>query len=202
MIADRVHRKDTFAHSAVTDNSGGQTVHQVRTSHSTSVDSDDVVQCIEDRALSFQGYDISRSQLEPLQLVKYGAGEQYHFHTDWFTNPSHATAAYGGNRASSFFAYVLVTNDTTGGGTNFPRIPAPKDDRWCSVIDCDEPWENGVTFRPKEGNAVYWDNLFSDGTGDERTLHAGLPLTTGTKIGMNIWTRQGILSEDIRTGAT
>lgn len=136
--------------------------------------------------------------MEPLQLVKYGVGEQYKFHTDWFTNPDNAIASVGGNRISSFFAYVYVSNDTTGGGTNFPILDAPKDERWCRVLDCDEPYENGVTFRPIEGNAVYWENLFPNGVGDERMLHAGLPVTTGQKIGMNIWTRQAPLSEDIR----
>jgi len=172
----------------------------VRTSQSTNVPRDAVVRCIESRALAFQGYDTPRSHLEPLQLVKYGPSERYHFHTDWFTDPGHAAAAAGGNRVSSFFAYVHVANDTTGGGTNFPHLDAPSDDRWCDagIVDCDEMWDSGVTFRPVEGNAVYWENLLPDGRGDERTLHAGLPVTGGGKIGMNIWTRQMPLDEKIR----
>ncbi|KAJ9149890.1 2OG-Fe(II) oxygenase superfamily protein [Pleurostoma richardsiae] len=189
--------KDTFSHSAVA-SSGGQTIHSVRTSQSTSVARDAVVRCIEDRALAFQGYDTPRSYLEPLQLVRYAPGERYHFHTDWFTDPAHAVAALGGNRVSSFFAYVAVAPGTTGGGTGFPLVEAPRDERWCSVVDCDVPWEEGVTFRPVEGNAVYWENLLPDGRGDQRTLHAGLPVTSGGKIGMNIWTRQAPLSEQVR----
>jgi prolyl 4-hydroxylase len=159
-----------------------------------------VVRCIEERALLFQGFDIPRTHLEPLQLVKYGAGQHYHFHTDWYPDPAHAVAEMGGNRLSSIFAYVHVANDTTGGGTNFPLVDAPRDDRWCRMkyVDCDEPWENGVTFRPIEGNAVFWQNLHPNGVGDDRTLHAGLPVTSGGKIGMNIWTRQAPLSQDIR----
>ncbi len=114
---------------------------------------------------------------------------------------------------SSFFAYVAVAggNETvnaeemggdgrkiTGGGTNFPMLDAPRDGAWCEYVDCDEPWENGVTFRPVEGNAVYWENLLPDGRGDPRTLHAGLPVTSGWKVGMNIWTRQAQLGEDVR----
>jgi prolyl 4-hydroxylase len=162
---------------------------------------DAVVRCIEERALAFQGFDTPRSHLEPLQLVKYGLGEHFHFHTDWYTDPSLASPSFGGNRLSSFFAYVNVANGTTtGGGTNFPVLDAPGDDRWCSLgfVDCDEEWERGVTFRPVEGNAVFWQNLLPDGSGDPRTLHAGLPVTSGGKIGMNIWTRQAPLSEDIR----
>lgn len=193
-----IRSKDSFAHSGVTGQGGEHTIHSVRTSQSTSVSRDDVVRCIEDRALAFQGHDIPRTHVEPLQLVKYGIGERYHFHTDWFTDPSYATAALGGNRVSSFFAYVHVSNDTSGGGTNFPLLNAPRSDKWCDVVDCDEPYDNGVTFRPVEGNAVYWENLFPNGVGDERNLHAGLPVTSGSKIGMNIWTRQAPLGEEIR----
>lgn len=199
---ERIHlqdiTKDSFLHSGVAGAAGEHAINSVRTSQSTSVARDDMVRCIEQRALDFQGYDIPKNHMEPLQLVKYGIGEQYRFHTDWFTNPALATADIGGNRISSFFAYVHVSNDTTGGGTNFPILDAPRDEKWCKVLDCDEPYENGVTFRPTEGNAVYWENLFPNGVGDERTLHAGLPVTTGQKIGMNIWTRQAPLSEEIR----
>lgn len=179
------------------DASGGKTTHQVRTSQSTSLWRDDIVRCIEERAVAFQGYSVPKSHVEPLQLVKYGEGQRYHFHTDWFTDPAHTKASMGGNRQSSFFGYVSAVN-VTGGGTNFPLLDAPQDDRWCSFIDCDEPWENGVTFRPIEGNFVYWENLLYDGSGDPRNLHAGLPVTTGQKVGMNIWTRQAPLSRAIR----
>jgi prolyl 4-hydroxylase len=157
-----------------------------------------VVRCIEERALAFQGFDVPRTHLEPLQLVKYGVGEHYHFHTDWFTDPRYSFSFNGGNRQTSFFVYVHVSNDTSGGGTNFPWVAAPTNERWCKFVECDEQYVNGVTFRPLEGNAVYWENLAPDGVGDRRTEHAGLPVTTGEKIGMNIWTRQAALSEEAR----
>lgn len=226
--------RDTFADSAVADKlkTDGRAIHKVRTSQSTNVPRDKVVQCIEERALLFQGLfgQHQHDRLEPLQLVKYGPAQHYHYHTDWFTDGVHATAAKGGNRVSSFFAYVHVsgTNATEaapeaataaeggqkggrkstgkllGGGTNFPLLTAPAGSEWCTFIDCDEPWERGVTFRPVQGNAVYWDNLLprAEGeatrTGDPRTLHAGLPVVSGEKIGMNIWTREGTVPAAIR----
>jgi prolyl 4-hydroxylase len=155
------------------------------------------VRCIETRALSFQGFDIPRTHLEPLQLGQDTRGETYLHHTDWFEAATQTTAAVGGNRLSSFFVYVAVTN-VTGGGTNFPILDAPRDERWCEFVDCDEPWEKGVTFRPLPGNAVFWQNLHEDGSGDLATIHAGLPVTSGIKLGMNIWTRQGPLDEKFR----
>lgn len=101
---------------------------------------------------------------------------------------------------SSFFAYVRVANGTLGGGTNFPRLVGVDAEGWCEsgVVDCDGEWEGGVTFRPVEGNAVFWENLGDRGEGDERTMHAGLPLVGGEKVGMNIWTREGALGEGVR----
>jgi prolyl 4-hydroxylase len=77
-------------------------------------------------------------------------------------------------------------------------LDAPTNEKWCEYVDCDEPWENGVTFRPRVGNAVFWQNMREDGRGDERTIHAGLPVVSGKKVGMNIWTRQWPLSEEFR----
>ncbi len=178
-----------------------------RTSQSTTLPpSDPVVQCIESRALSFQDPSTPRSHLEPLQLVKYAPTEHYHFHTDWFTSAAHASPEVGGNRVTSFFVYVQVEEGTVGGGTNFPRVDAPTggDGWWCSqgIVDCDEEWESGVTFRPAEGNAVFWANLDEDGRGDERVLHAGLPVVSGGKVGMNIWTREGPVGEGVRGGGS
>jgi prolyl 4-hydroxylase len=158
---------------------------------------DDIVRCIETRALAFQGFDIPRTHLEPLQLVQYAQGETYHHHTDWFEAPERTTAEYGGNRCTSFFVYVATAN-ITGGGTNFPVLDTPRDERWCQFVDCDEPWDHGVTFKPVPGNAVFWQNLLPDGTGAPATLHAGLPVTSGAKLGMNIWTRQAPLSKQFK----
>ena len=47
-----------------------------------------------------------------------------------------------------------------------------------------------VEVLPIVGNAVFWWNLDPDGVGDDDTMHAGTPVINGTKIGLNIWTRE------------
>jgi len=71
---------------------------------------------------------------------------------------------------------------------------------WCRYMDCDEPYENGVTFLPVAGNAIFWTNLLEGGEGDGRVLHAGLPVQSrdGEKVGLNIWTREGGLAAKYR----
>jgi prolyl 4-hydroxylase len=45
----------------------------------------------------------------------------------------------------------------------------------------------GITFKAITGNAVFWQNLDSHGRGYEETYHAGLPVLSGYKVGLNIW---------------
>jgi prolyl 4-hydroxylase len=193
-----------FTSSQIADSSGQQHLASTRKSQSTSLGSDEVVRCIEQRALEFQGFDTKRESLEPLQLVKYGESQEYHSHTDWFTSPAQATAEYGRNRQSSFFVYVHASDDIVGGGTQFPLLDAPEDERWCAYVNCDAEMKDGVVFRPVQGNAVFWRNMKDGGkglVGDRRTVHAGLPVQRGSKIGMNVWTREGVLDEKFRVAA-
>ncbi|KAH7349700.1 oxidoreductase [Plectosphaerella cucumerina] len=188
----------TFARSNVA-SADGDVVSSHRTSSSTTVGSDPVTSCISRRAARFQGLK-PISHLEPIQLVHYSVGEQYHFHTDWFPDDAtietgHAGVPRGGNRVSSFFAYIDASDDIAGGGTHFPKLPAQSGEGWCRFIECDDQWDSGVTFRAVAGNAVYWTNLVTgpDGKpkGDDRVLHAGLPVIRGSKLGMNIWSKEG-----------
>jgi prolyl 4-hydroxylase len=82
---------------------------------------------------------------------------------------------------------IYLDGNCTGGGTNFPRLKTPTDGKWCKFIDCDEPYVNGVTFKPIVGNAIFWENLHPNGSGHKDTWHAGLPVTSGSKTGLNIW---------------
>lgn len=96
-----------------------------------------------------------------------------------------------------------------GGGTEFPLLKARREGEWCRFVECDdgdgggddddglngnsgeekEEEKKGVVFLPRPGNAVYWENFRSDGTGRgyEETWHAGLPVKKGVKVGLNIW---------------
>lgn len=86
---------------------------------------------------------------------------------------------------------VYLDDQCTGGGTEFPRLRHPAGEVWCEFIECGGRAEceddMGVTFKPVKGNAVYWENFRPDGRGYEETWHAGLPVKSGVKIGLNIW---------------
>jgi prolyl 4-hydroxylase len=152
-----------------------------RSSVTAKLERQDAVRCIEERARSFPAYD-STGLIKPLVVQRYGVTNQYKDHYDWFPDGPYID----GNIESTFFVYIQA--NCTGGGTNFPRLKAPEDEKWCEFIDCDEPYDAGITFKPITGNAIFWKNLHPDGHGHKATLHAGLPVTSGMKTGLNIWT--------------
>lgn len=84
---------------------------------------------------------------------------------------------------------VYLKADCEGGGTEFPRISASRGDYWCRFIECQDgsPAQDGVIFKARERAAVFWENFDTQGRGYRETIHAGMPVTRGTKIGLNIW---------------
>ncbi len=43
---------------------------------------------------------------------------------------------------------------------------------------------------PILGSGIFWINLKEDDSGDSRTLHAGMPVGSGSKTGMDIWAKK------------
>jgi prolyl 4-hydroxylase len=160
----------------------------IRNSSKALLPRDNTVQCIEARAREFQGWkpDV---YIERLWSQRYQPGGHYVHHFDW----SGDIVRNGAGRVSTFMVYL--DDECTGGGTEFPRLKRPSGEGWCNFIHCYDDDNHsdhdeevvGVVFKPTKGNAVYWENFRSDGRGYEETWHAGLPVKSGVKVGLNIW---------------
>ncbi|CAI9635341.1 unnamed protein product [Alternaria burnsii] len=171
----------------------------IRNSEKAPLPRSQTVKCIEERARVFQGWR-PYTFIEKLWSQRYGVGGHYTYHYDW------STATKKSGRVSSFMVYLEA--NCTGGGTHFPRLERPKDGSWCQFIECGdgasstdadlsantvedgrpkEDLSKGVIFKPIAGNAVFWENMRGDGSGYAESWHAGLPVTKGVKIGLNIW---------------
>jgi prolyl 4-hydroxylase len=182
------HSEPVFTPSTVWTSGQERLDPSVRLSHKAAVPRSHTVRCIEERARAFQGWR-PYVFVEKLWAQKYGPGGHYTYHYDW------SSASPWAGRVSSFM--VWLGDECEGGGTKFPRLQMSKTGEWCRFIECgegegggdkdDEEAGKGVTFKPIKGNAVFWENIRSDGTGYEESWHAGLPVTKGTKIGLNIW---------------
>ncbi|WP_430392445.1 2OG-Fe(II) oxygenase [Dyella sp. 20L07] len=124
-----------------------------------------LVQRIEQRIADL--LDIPVNHGEGLQILHYLPGQEYEPHYDWF-DPSQpgfsAVTARGGQRIASVVMYLNTPEE--GGGTGFPAI--------------------GLTVTALRGSAVY----FAYETGDEASLHAGLPVIRGEKWIATKWLRE------------
>ena len=76
----------------------------------------------------------------------------------------------------------------------FPEVDRPEGDAWCDALKCKEDDGQEVEWLEKVigkvGRAIFWHNLDPYGNPDPDTLHAGTPVVQGTKVGLNIWTRE------------
>ncbi|KAI1115635.1 hypothetical protein F5Y14DRAFT_449741 [Nemania sp. NC0429] len=186
--------EDRFNPSVVNQN-GRMIQNPYRTSWSAALpDEDPAVQCVLERSKRFLGTILNpdEDEMGVPQLVRYSEGQEYNLHHDWMRIPQ---AAFDGsprsfNRVASFF--VILQANCTGGETWFPFIKpvAPQPNEREESRLWREHEDGGLAFKPVPGNGIFWVNLFPNGTGDTRTVHAGLPVTSGSKTAMNIWPRQ------------
>ncbi len=148
--------------SLVADPRTGQMVpHPVRSSDAAmfGVFAEDLVV----NALNRRIAALSRTRLdqgEPLQLLRYRPGGEYKPHMD-------ALPAEPNQRILTVLVYL--SDDYEGGETSFPRT--------------------GLSFRGKAGDALLFRNASADGRADPLALHAGLPVTRGTKYLASRWIR-------------
>jgi prolyl 4-hydroxylase len=121
----------------------------------------ELIQKIETRVSELMNIPISHA--EPLQILHYKAGEQYHPHFDYFTSGNVVN-----NRISTLVMYL---NDVEKGGeTYFPSLR--------------------FAVTPKKGSAVYFEYFYNDNRLNELTLHAGNPVEVGEKWVATQWMRR------------
>jgi len=142
--------------------------YEVRTSQDMAFvpRTDDVgIRILQLRMGAMAGFDLDHC--EPLTLLRYGPGDQYRPHRDYFFPSSPSLAMPGGQRHSTVCTYLNKVED--GGETVFP--------------------DKGVTVKPLRGRAVMFRSLHADGSPDPHSLHAGLPVLAGEKWLASCWIR-------------
>jgi prolyl 4-hydroxylase len=114
---------------------------------------------------------------ESYQVVNYGIGGQYDVHPDmagYHSYPGEKPSigdkfklwySLVGGRQSTFLMYLSAVD--AGGGTVFPML--------------------GLRSNPVAGDALFWNNLNSDGRGDYLSVHGACPIVVGDKWVTNKW---------------
>jgi prolyl 4-hydroxylase len=102
----------------------------------------------------------SVEQGEPLQILRYRPGQQYHPHFDWVAGPNRRILT----------ALTYLNDDYEGGETSFVRT--------------------GLTVRGRMGDVLVFDNAGQDGNFDPLAEHCGMPVDSGTKYLASRWIRE------------
>ena len=109
---------------------------------------------------------------EFLQLLRYQNGQEYRPHRDYLP-PSLITPLEDGGAGQRESTVIVYLNDVENGGET-------------EFLELDKK------IVPKMGRVLAFRNLHTDGSPDTRTLHAGLPVTSGTKWIATMWIHEGI----------
>jgi prolyl 4-hydroxylase len=155
----------------------GNTVDDMRTSSGMHfpLGESPVADELQRRIMSIIGLPLDRA--EPLQVLRYGPGEEYVPHFDFFDVDEPAstmgdgpatTVSRFGQRVATMICYLSAVE--SGGATVFPEI--------------------GLEVRPLPGRAVYFTYLDEDGAVDRRSLHGGAPVHAGEKWIVTQWCRE------------
>jgi prolyl 4-hydroxylase len=122
---------------------------------------DTVIKNIEEKVAFLTNKSIDN--IEQLQIVRYKPNEFFNEHHDWFSKEYVKT--YQKQRQYTFFVYL---NDIKENGeTIFSKIDK--------------------LYKPKTGNALFWENCISFYDCHDLSLHGGLPPKEEIKYGLNIW---------------
>jgi hypothetical protein len=143
-------------------------IADIRTSRTAFLPMNDrVVECVGKRLATIAG--MPEKSLEPLQVTDYTHKQRYDAHYD--------DLGVGPKRLKTLFAYLKdegLSEGRCGGATVFHQLR--RDGQHLRVY-------------PSKGNAVMWSNFTPEGRHNDRTLHAGEPVTCpgAHKIGLNAW---------------
>lgn len=128
-----------------------------------------VLWAIKDRMARLAGADLAQG--EALSVLAYRPGDQYRAHFDFLTaddGPVSADLARRGQRIAT--TLVRLNEGFDGGATVFPKLE--------------------ISWSGAMGEALTFRNVAADGTGDERSLHAGEAVTKGMKLMASLWLRE------------
>jgi prolyl 4-hydroxylase len=146
------------------------TYNEGRTSStSTLMDSDPIVQTVNNKMYTELGIDASHSEITQGQI--YQVGQHFNHHNDYFDGDAFINHCLSsGQRTWTFMVYL---NDVEEGGeTEFRNLD--------------------VKIKPIKGTAVVWKNSDGRGTENPASHHSGTHVTKGKKIIITKWFRENV----------
>ncbi|XP_064639928.1 prolyl 4-hydroxylase subunit alpha-2-like [Lineus longissimus] len=177
-IAKRTMTKSTLA---VPQGTGNTLNTNIRVSETSWIDdSRRVIARISRRVQEITGLSTKLADVAPhaeqMQVLNYGIGGMYQPRHDYLNSDPRRNRPKedpyflngAGDRIATWMFYGSDVD--VGGNTVFPLL--------------------NVTVPVTKGSAVFWPNMYLNGTVDWRTLHAECPVAIGSKWVMNKWLRE------------
>tara|TARA_R110002126_G_scaffold54488_2_gene147526 strand:+ start:265 stop:1059 length:795 start_codon:yes stop_codon:yes gene_type:complete len=123
---------------------------------------------IDNKITAFMGLDPFTGEI--MQTQKYEPGQFYKAHTDYFHPLTREYKTYTEWMGQRTWTFMLYLNDVEEGGeTYFKHLK--------------------LKIKPKQGMAVFWNNLYRNGIPNPKTLHEACPPVSGEKYVITKWFR-------------
>ncbi|KAK9713062.1 hypothetical protein RND81_06G000600 [Saponaria officinalis] len=177
--------KPHMAKSTVVDEKTGKSRDsRVRTSSGTFLPRgrDKIISNIEKRIAHFTFLPLEHG--EGLQVLHYEVGQKYEPHFDYFLDEFNTVN--GGQRIATVLMYL--SDVESGGETVFPNVKGNKSavPYWNELSECGK---EGLSVKPKMGDALLFWSMKPDASLDPSSLHGGCPVIKGDKWSATKWIR-------------
>ncbi|EEF52784.1 probable prolyl 4-hydroxylase 3 [Ricinus communis] len=145
---------------------------------------DKIIRNIEKRIADFSFIPIEHG--EGLQVLHYEVGQKYEAHYDYFLDEFNTKN--GGQRTATLLMYLSDVEE--GGETVFPAAKANISNvpSWNELSECAR---QGLSVKPKMGNALLFWSTRPDATLDPASLHGSCPVIRGNKWSATKWMHLG-----------
>ncbi|KAM0864260.1 hypothetical protein ACQ4PT_044055 [Festuca glaucescens] len=179
--------------SAVADiKSGKSTLSEARTSsgYIISKGQDPIVAGIEDKIAAWSF--LPKENGEDMQVLRFKRGEKYEPKYDYFTDS--VNTMRGGHRVATVLLYL--TDVAEGGETVFPLAKEhTKKGSHGKDATLSECAKNGISVKPRKGDALLFFNLLPNAATDPSSLHGGCEVIKGEKWSATKWIRVASLDK-------
>lgn len=171
--------------STVVDSATGKSKDsRVRTSSGTFLarGRDKVIRNIEKKIADFTFIPVEHG--EGLQVLHYEVGQKYEPHYDYFLDEFNTKN--GGQRIATVLMYLSDVEE--GGETVFPAAKGNYSavPWWNELSECGK---DGLSVKPKRGDALLFWSMKPDATLDPSSLHGGCSVIKGNKWSSTKWIR-------------
>lgn len=183
--------QEWMAKSTVVDNKTGKSVPStIRTSDGTFMarGADDVIADIERRISEWSHVPIDHG--EGIQVLRYVDGQRYDAHMDAFSDSFNTDESKGGQRVATVLMYLSDVEE--GGETVFlltDSKPHLGDDNFSQCA------QKGHAVHAKKGDALLFWSMDTSQKLDQKSTHAGCPVTKGVKWSATKWMHVGAFSQ-------